>query len=106
MRCQRGLGSAGRLVMLVPPRGGAYTAAPTTAPAPAPTASTPAPSTAPDAAPTGVAQIRASRTRPERLRLWRSGFPMRCEYRSRRGRTHENKAVAWLRRAADPYDPA
>jgi len=76
MRCQSGFGSAAPVVMLVITSAGAYSAAPIKAPTPAPTPSIPSPITAPEAAPTAVPQISASSTRPERLRLRRSGSPM------------------------------
>src|SRR3954451_15645556 len=81
MRCQSGLIAPALLLIVVITSAGAYPAAPTTAPTPAPTPSIASPSTAPDAAPSAVPQTTASASRPERLRLRRSGSTMPREYR-------------------------
>src|SRR3954471_3179361 len=81
MRSHSGLGSAGRARMLVNASTGANSTAPRPAPWAAPTPPIASPSTAPDAAPSVAPQISASTTRPERLRLRRSGSPITGEYR-------------------------
>jgi hypothetical protein len=76
MRCHSGFTSPAARLRLVTASAGVYSSTPMSAPTPAPIPSMADPSAAPAAAPSAAPHTSESSSRPERLRLRRSGLPM------------------------------